>query len=61
MWSNSAETSHVEITKQDSLITDAPMAHLYGTKGGTDTYHHERRPPRRFACTSAPAPDRSFL
>jgi hypothetical protein len=43
--SNSAETSHVEITNQDSLIADAPMTHFCGPKVGTDTYHHERPHP----------------
>ena len=45
----------LEITNQDSLITDAPMTHFYGTKVGTDTYHHDRTTPRRCACTSVPA------
>jgi len=35
----------LEITNQDSLITDAPMTHFYGTKVGTDTYHHDGRHP----------------
>jgi hypothetical protein len=35
----------LEITNQDSLITDAPMTHFYGTKLGTDTYHHDRSHP----------------
>jgi hypothetical protein len=32
----------LEITNQDSLITDAPMTHFHGTKVGTDTYRHDR-------------------
>jgi predicted acyl esterase len=35
----------LEITNQDPLITDAPTTHSYGTKVGTDTYHHDRRHP----------------
>jgi predicted acyl esterase len=35
----------LELTNQDSLITDAPMTHFYGTKVGTDTYHHDRAYP----------------
>ena len=30
----------LEISNQDSTITDAPMTHWYGQKVGTDTYHH---------------------
>ncbi len=35
----------LEITNQDSLIAHAPMTHFYGTKVGTDTYHHDRAHP----------------
>jgi putative CocE/NonD family hydrolase len=35
----------LEISNQDSLITDAPMTHFYGKKVGTDTYHHDRLRP----------------
>ena len=35
----------LEITNQDSLIADAPMTHFYGTKVGTDTYHHDSTRP----------------
>jgi predicted acyl esterase len=35
----------LEISNQDSLITDAPMTHFYGQKVGTDTYHHDRLRP----------------
>jgi putative CocE/NonD family hydrolase len=31
----------LEVTNQDSLITDAPMTHFYGQKVGADTYHHD--------------------
>jgi len=31
----------VEITNQDSAITDALMTHFCGTKVGTGTYHHD--------------------
>jgi hypothetical protein len=33
------------ITNQDSLITDAPMTHFYGTKVGADSCHHGRPHP----------------
>jgi len=35
----------VEISNQDSLVTDAPMTHWYGQKVGTDTYHHSATHP----------------
>jgi hypothetical protein len=59
--SNSAETSHVEIANQDSLITGAPMAHFYGRKVGTDTYHHEHPHPSTLRLHERPASDRSSL
>ena len=34
------ERIRLEISNEDSLITDAPMTHWYGKKVGTDTYHH---------------------
>ena len=40
-----ADRIQLEITNQDSAITDAPMTHFYGTKVGTDTYHHDRLHP----------------
>jgi hypothetical protein len=34
----------VEITNQDSLITDAPMTYFYGTRVGAGTYPERRHP-----------------
>ncbi len=30
----------LEVSNQDSLVSDAPMTHWYGQKVGTDSYHH---------------------
>lgn len=35
----------LEISNEDSLITDAPMTHWYGKKVGSDTYHHNTEHP----------------
>jgi hypothetical protein len=35
----------LEITSQDSLVIDAPMAYFYGKKVSTDTCHHGRPHP----------------
>jgi predicted acyl esterase len=35
----------LEISNEDSLITDAPMTHWYGEKVGSDTYHHNTAHP----------------
>ncbi|MFK0152009.1 CocE/NonD family hydrolase [Streptomyces sp. NPDC090493] len=46
----------LEITNQDSLITDAPMTHFYGQKAGTDTYHHDRSHPSALHLHERPRP-----
>lgn len=46
----------LEITNQDSLITDAPMTHFYGQKAGTDAYHHDRLRPSALHLHERPRP-----
>jgi putative CocE/NonD family hydrolase len=46
----------LEITNQDSLITDATMTHFYGQKAGTDTYHHDRLRPSALHLHERPCP-----
>lgn len=35
----------LDISNQDSLIADVPMTHWYGSKVGSDTYHHNTAKP----------------
>jgi uncharacterized protein len=46
----------LEISNQDSAITDAPMTHFYGQKAGTDTYHHDRLRPSAIRLHERPRP-----
>ena len=46
----------LELTNQDSAITDAPMTHFYGAKVGTDTYHHDRAHPSTLRLHERPRP-----
>ncbi|MFG1610265.1 CocE/NonD family hydrolase [Actinoplanes sp. NPDC049265] len=45
----------VDIANADSPALDAPWNHHYGTRRGTDTYHHDRARPSRLLLPIPPA------
>jgi uncharacterized protein len=48
------ERLRLEISNIDSMAIEGPMAHWYGLKMGTDTYHHDRAHPSRVVLHERP-------
>ena len=45
----------IDISNADSAASDAPWTHHYGTRMGTDTYHHDQPRPSRLMLPIPPA------
>lgn len=55
---HAGERLRLELSNNDSPITDAPSTHYYGLKVGTDTYHHDASHPSRLVLPEWTDPER---
>ena len=51
---HAGERLRLELSNNDSPITDAPATHYYGLKVGSDTYHHDPERPSRLILPEVP-------
>jgi hypothetical protein len=51
---HAGERLRLELSNNDSPITDSPSTHYYGLKVGTDTYHHDADHPSRLVLPERP-------